>query len=83
MHTAIYAVSRLILFGFGWTVAAACALLAEMMLSGMLWPLFAVIAGWWTFACAVYIDGENGVAAHTDQPVPDAVTMPAANGRAP
>ncbi len=59
MYTGIYALSRLILFGFGWTVAAIVALLAEMMMAGMLWPLFAVIAGWWTFACAVYVEGES------------------------
>lgn len=69
MYTAVYALSRLILFGFGWSVAALTALLAEMMLSGVLWPLFALIAGWWTFACAVYVDGEGAVGPRSDEPI--------------
>ncbi len=69
MYSAVYALSRLILFGFGWAFAALVALLAEMMMAGMLWPLFAVIAGWWTFACAVYVEGEGSVGVRTDEPV--------------
>lgn len=69
MYTAVYALSRMILFGFGWSVAALVALLAEMMLSGVLWPLFVVIAGWWTFACAVYVEGEGVVGSRSDEPV--------------
>ena len=61
MYTAVYSLSRLILFGFGWAFAALIALLGEMMLSGVLWPLFAIIAAWWTFACAVYVEGEGTV----------------------
>ena len=62
MYTAVYALSRLILFGFGWAVAALVAVLADIMMAGMLWPLFAIGAGWWTFACAVYVEGEGASA---------------------
>lgn len=58
MNTAVYATTRLILFGFGWIVAAGLAMLAEMMASGLAWPVFGFCAGWWTFACAVYVQGE-------------------------
>jgi hypothetical protein len=67
MYAAVYALSRLILFGFGWAVAALVALLAEMMMAGTMWPLFAISAGWWTFACAVYVEGEGGVAPQADR----------------
>lgn len=58
MHTTIYAVTRLILFGFGWAIAAVLAAIAELMVAGTTWPIFALFAGWWTYACAVYIQGE-------------------------
>ena len=69
MYTAVYALSRLILFGFGWSVAACVALLAEMMMAGMMWPLYAVCAGWWTFACAVYVEGEGSIAPQPDRQI--------------
>lgn len=58
LSTTIFAATRLILFGFGWLIAGALALLADLMMGGLKWPVFGVIAGWWTFACAVYVQGE-------------------------
>lgn len=58
MHTAIYALTRLILFGFGWSVAALMAVAAELMMTGAKWPIFSVFAAWWTYVCAVYVQGE-------------------------
>ena len=63
MSTTVFAVTRLILFGFGWAVAGALALLADVMMDGLKWPVFGVIAGWWTFACAVYVQGEASAGA--------------------
>lgn len=58
MHTAIYALIRLVLFGFGWIVAAVLAMAADMMATGTKWPIFCVFAAWWTYACAIYVQGE-------------------------
>ena len=61
-----YALTRLILFGFGWGIATVLALAAEEMLPGVKWPILAILATLWTFACALYVMGEasrNGAAA--------------------
>ena len=36
---AAYALTRLILFGFGWSIAAVLALAAEELLPGVKWPV--------------------------------------------
>jgi hypothetical protein len=62
---AAYALTRLILFGFGWSIATALALAAEEMLPGVKWPVLGILAALWTFICALYVAGEasgNGAA---------------------
>jgi hypothetical protein len=58
MHTVIYAMTRLILFGFGWAVAGLMSVAADFMMTGMRWPVFSVFAAWWTYVCAVYVQSE-------------------------
>jgi polyferredoxin len=58
MHTAVYALTRLILFGTGWGFAALMALAADFMIAGAKWPIFSIFAAWWTYVCAVYVQGE-------------------------
>ena len=57
MHAA-YALTRLILFGFGWSIAAVLALAADELLPGVKWPVLAILAALWTFICALYVAGE-------------------------
>ena len=55
---AAYALTRLVLFGFGWSIAAGLALAAEELLPGAKWPILAILAALWTFICALYVAGE-------------------------
>jgi hypothetical protein len=57
---AAYALTRLILFGFGWSIAAVLALAAEELLPGVKWPVLGLAAALWTFVCALYVAGEAG-----------------------
>ena len=57
---AAYALTRLILFGFGWSIAAGLALAADELLPGVKWPVLAILAALWTFICALYVMGEAG-----------------------
>lgn len=53
-----YALTRLILFGFGWSIAAVLAIAAEELLAGAKWPVLGILAALWTFICALYVMGE-------------------------
>ncbi|HEV7409661.1 MAG TPA: hypothetical protein VGO01_14355 [Bradyrhizobium sp.] len=55
---AAYALTRLVLFGFGWSIAAGLALAADELLPGVKWPVLAILATLWTFICALYVAGE-------------------------
>ena len=55
---AAYALTRLILFGFGWGIATGMALAAEEMLPGVKWPILGISAALWTFVYALYVAGE-------------------------
>jgi multidrug transporter EmrE-like cation transporter len=55
---AAYALTRLILFGFGWCVALLLALGAEELLPGVKWPIFGSLAALWTLICGLYVFGE-------------------------
>jgi hypothetical protein len=55
---AAYALTRLILFGFGWSIAAGLALAADELLPGVKWPVLGILAALWTFICALYVMGE-------------------------
>jgi hypothetical protein len=55
---AAYALTRLVLFGFGWSIAAGLALAADELLPGVKWPVLAILAALWTFICALYVMGE-------------------------
>ena len=55
---AVYALTRLILFGFGWSIAAGLALAADELLPGVKWPVLGILAALWTFICALYVMGE-------------------------
>ena len=55
---AAYALTRLILFGFGWSIAAGLALAADELLPGVRWPVLAILAALWTFICALYVASE-------------------------
>jgi hypothetical protein len=70
---AAYALTRLILFGFGWTIAAGLALAAEELLAGAKWPVLAILAALWTFICALYVMGEanRSSAARSAPALPD------------
>lgn len=68
MQTAAYAMTRLILFGFGWGVATLLALTADMMMAGTKWPVFGIFAAWWTYICALYVVGEAQWNIHPQEP---------------
>jgi hypothetical protein len=55
---AAYALTRLILFGLGWSIATGLALAAEELLPGVKWPILGLSAALWTFICALYVAGE-------------------------
>jgi hypothetical protein len=55
---AAYALTRLILFGLGWSIATGLALAAEEMLPGVKWPILGISAALWTFIYALYVAGE-------------------------
>jgi hypothetical protein len=55
---AAYALTRLVLFGVGWSIAAGLALAADEMLPGVKWPVLAILAALWTFICALYVAWE-------------------------
>jgi hypothetical protein len=55
---AAYSLTRLVLFGFGWSIAAGLALAADELLPGVKWPVLAILAALWTFICALYVMGE-------------------------
>jgi hypothetical protein len=58
---AAYALTRLILFGFGWSIATGLALAAEELLPGVKWPILSLSAALWTFIYGLYVAGEaNG-----------------------
>lgn len=59
MRTAAYTLTRLILFGLGWSIAAAFALAADEMLPGVKWPILGISAALWTFIYALYVMGET------------------------
>ena len=66
MPIAAYALSRLMLFGFGWSIAAVLALAADELLPGMKWPIFGVLAALWTLIWALCVawearGGDQGV----------------------
>ena len=69
---AAYALTRLILFGFGWSIAAGLALAADELLPGVKWPVLAILAALWTFICALYVAGEanKNSATHSVLPRP-------------
>jgi hypothetical protein len=55
---AAYALTRLVLFGFGWGIATVLALAADVMLPGAKWPILGLSAALWTFVYALYVTGE-------------------------
>jgi hypothetical protein len=55
---AAYALTRLMLLGFGWSIAAGLALAADELLPGVKWPVLGILAALWTFVCALYVAGE-------------------------
>ena len=55
---AAYALTRLTLFGFGWSIAGVLAVAAEQLLPGAKWPIFGLAASSWTFVYALYVAGE-------------------------
>ena len=55
---AAYTLTRLILFGLGWSIATGLALAAEEMLPGVKWPILGLGAALWTFVYALYVAGE-------------------------
>jgi hypothetical protein len=55
---AAYALTRLILFGLGWSIATGLALAAEELLPGVKWPILGIAAALWTFIYALYVAGE-------------------------
>jgi hypothetical protein len=63
---AAYALTRLVLFGFGWSIAAGLALAADELLPGVKWPVLAILAALWTFICALYVMGEASRRGATD-----------------
>jgi hypothetical protein len=70
---AAYALTRLILFGFGWSIAAGLALAADELLPGVKWPVLAMLAALWTFICALYVMGEatSSSATRSVSPLPE------------
>ncbi len=58
MHIGFYTLARLMLYGFGWGVAALLGFAFEQMLTGTKWPVFGLLSAWWTFACSVYVQRE-------------------------
>ena len=70
---AAYALTRLILFGFGWSIAAVLALAADELLPGVKWPVLGILAALWTFICALYVMGEANRrgAADSVSPLPE------------
>ena len=69
---AAYALTRLVLFGFGWSIAAGLALAADELLPGVKWPVLAILAALWTFIYALYVMGE----ANRNVPTRSASTLP-------
>jgi hypothetical protein len=67
---AAYALARLVLFGFGWSIAAGLALAADELLPGVKWPVLAVLAALWTFICALYVTGEANRSSATNSARP-------------
>jgi membrane associated rhomboid family serine protease len=68
---AAYALTRLILFGFGWGIATGLALGAEEMLPGMKWPILGLSAALWTFVYALYVMREAKRNGATAPPLPE------------
>lgn len=58
MHIGFYTLARLMLYGFGWGVAALLGYASEQMLTGTKWPVFGLLSAWWTFACSLYVQRE-------------------------
>jgi hypothetical protein len=73
MQMAAYALTRLILFGFGWSMAGVLALAADELLPGVKWPILGMLAALWTFLCALYVAGEanRSGAASSASPLPE------------
>jgi hypothetical protein len=67
---AAYALTRLVLFGFGWGVATVLALGAEELLTGVKWPVLGILAALWTFICALYVAGEANRSSATGPSLP-------------
>ncbi len=66
MHTGFYTLARLMLYGFGWAIAAVLGFAADSMLAGAKWPVFGILSAWWTFVCSLYVQRE--AAANADDP---------------
>jgi hypothetical protein len=58
MRMAAYTLTRLILFGLGWSIATGLALVADEMLPGVKWPILGISAALWTFIYALYVTRE-------------------------
>ncbi len=70
MQMAAYALTRLILFGFGWAVAWVLGLAADGLLPGVKWPILGILSALWTFICALYVAGEANKYDATSSSVP-------------
>jgi hypothetical protein len=86
---AAYALTRLILFGLGWSIATGLALAAEELLPGVKWPILGLSAALWTFIYALYVMGEANKASATSSasPLPEGKqersSLRGANGSGP
>ena len=74
---AAYALTRLILFGFGWSIAAGLALAADELLPGVKWPILGISAALWTFIYALYVTGEATRISAASSALPLPKEMPA------
>jgi hypothetical protein len=58
MKTAIYALTRMISLLMGWAIAYGLGWLVDLLINGAKWPVFLVLAAWWTYVAIKYLGPE-------------------------
>ena len=58
MKLALYAANRMFTLLVGWAIAWGFGWLVNLLIAGAQWPVFLVLAAWWTFVAIKYVGRE-------------------------
>jgi hypothetical protein len=58
MKLALYAANRMFTLLVGWGIAWGIGWLVNLLIAGAQWPIFLVLAAWWTYVAIKYVGCE-------------------------